>query len=295
VRHDVEFFSEGTTCAGWLYPAATNDGAGPAIVMAHGFGGVRGMDLPPFAEHFASAGFTTLLFDYRYFGDSAGTPRQRLSPNAQLEDFRNAITWLSACDGVDPERIGGWGTSFSGAHMLHLAAFEGRFKAVVAQVPAASAWDNVKRFLDAESFASLRRTLAQERSAQYNGEAVSYLPIAAPAGQPCALPDSETYTSLLKAEAETPAFRNRITLLSMEEILTYTPAYTASLIDQTPLLMILADRDTLTPVDLALDAFAQVSSPKELLRLDVAHHGVYEEPALGTAASRAVDWFSKYL
>ena len=53
MRQDVEFSSEVTTCAGWLFPAAGNDAAGPAIVMAHGFGGVRGMDLPPFAEHFA--------------------------------------------------------------------------------------------------------------------------------------------------------------------------------------------------------------------------------------------------
>lgn len=295
MRLDVEFSSEGTDCAGWLYPASQAGEAGPAIVMAHGFGGVRGMDLPAFAEHFAAAGFTTLLFDYRYFGDSGGMPRQRLSPSAQLEDFRNAITWLSMWDEVDPDRIGGWGTSFSGAHMLHLAAFESRLKAVVAQVPAASAWDNAKRFMDKESFAMLRRTLGDERSAQYAGEAVSYLPITAPAGQPCALPDVDTYTNLMKAQAETPTFRNEITLLSMEEILTYVPAYTAELIDQTPLLMILAERDTLTPIDLALKAFDQVSSPKELLRLDVQHHGVYEEPAFSVAASSAAAWFGKYL
>jgi fermentation-respiration switch protein FrsA (DUF1100 family) len=263
--------------------------------MAHGFGGVREMDLPPFAEAMAAAGLTVLLFDYRFFGTSDGLPRQRLSPRSQLEDYRNAVSWLSTRPEVEPARIGAWGTSFSGAHMLHLAAFERRIKAVVTQVPAASALENAKRLMPPEVLAMVLDALAAERAAQYAGAAVSYLPISAPPGEFCALPDPGTHDTLVKAAAAAPSFRNEITLLSMEEVLEYAPAATAHLIDSTPVLMLLADRDTLTPVDLALEAFDAIRAPKKLTRFDVTHHDVYEEPTRTQAVTAAVQWFQEHL
>lgn len=297
MREDVSFRSVDQQCQGWLYtpPSRTSASPGPGVVMAHGFGGVREMDLPPFAEAMADASLTVLLFDYRFFGTSDGMPRQRLSPRSQLEDYRNAVSWLSTRPEVDPARIGAWGTSFSGAHMLHLAAFERRIKAVVTQVPAASAFENARRLMPPEVLAFVLEALATERAAQYAGAPASYLPISAPPGEFCALPDPGTHDTLLKAAAASPTFRNEITLLSMEEVLEYAPATTAHLIDTTPLLMLLADRDTLTPVDLALRAFESVSAPKKLVRFDVTHHDVYEEPTRTLSVEAAVEWFEEHL
>ncbi len=101
-RRDVEFCSEGDLIRGWFYPGG---GAG-AIVMAHGYGAVKEMFLDRYAEVFAAAGFAVLVFDYRRLGASDGCPRQEIEPAAQIEDYRNAITWISAQDGVDPARIG---------------------------------------------------------------------------------------------------------------------------------------------------------------------------------------------
>ncbi|WP_084786410.1 alpha/beta hydrolase [Mastigocladopsis repens] len=58
----------------------------------------------------------------------------------QHEDFRNAITWTQLQSEVDPERIGLWGFSYSGGHALHLAAFDPRVKAIVAQMPTVNAF-----------------------------------------------------------------------------------------------------------------------------------------------------------
>src|SRR5579883_1809426 len=108
MRRDVTFLSQGLRCAGWLYlpDDLSSQDRRPAIVMAHGFTGVKEMDMPRFAERFVAAGFVTLVFDYRYFGASEGEPRCQLFPQAQIEDYRNAITWLSLQPEVDPERIG---------------------------------------------------------------------------------------------------------------------------------------------------------------------------------------------
>jgi fermentation-respiration switch protein FrsA (DUF1100 family) len=137
LRHDITFASEGLSCAGWLYvPDDLESGEQrPAVVMAHGFSAVKEMYLYNFAEKFVEAGLVVLVFDYRYFGDSEGEPRGRLFPAEQHEDYRNAISWVSRRPEVDPDRIGVWGSSYSGGHVLHLAAFDRRIKAVVSQVP----------------------------------------------------------------------------------------------------------------------------------------------------------------
>jgi cephalosporin-C deacetylase-like acetyl esterase len=75
------------------------------------------------------------LFDYRHFGASTGEPRQLLDIARQLDDYRAVIGWARGLDGVDPERIVLWGSSFSGGHALALAAADARIAAVISQAP----------------------------------------------------------------------------------------------------------------------------------------------------------------
>jgi acetyl esterase/lipase len=99
------------------------------------------MYLDNFASKFASTGFVVTVFDYRFFGGSEGEPRAQLLWPEQIQDYRNAITWTMAQKEVDPARIGVWGTSYSGGHVIFLGAYDRRIKAVVAQVPVTDVWD----------------------------------------------------------------------------------------------------------------------------------------------------------
>jgi uncharacterized protein len=103
----------------------------PAVALAPGTGGVKELYHEPFARRFAEAGIAALLFDYRCFGTSGGEPRQRLLPRDQIEDYRSALTWLSLQPEIDARRMGVWGASLSGGHVLHVAAYDPRVKAVV--------------------------------------------------------------------------------------------------------------------------------------------------------------------
>jgi hypothetical protein len=109
--------------------------------MAHGFSAVKEMRLDRFAEAFAEAGLASLVFDYRGLGASDGMPRQDLDPHEQIEDYRNAISYARSLPEVDRDRIGIWGTSYSGGHVLMVAAFDKRVKAVVSQVPLIDGWE----------------------------------------------------------------------------------------------------------------------------------------------------------
>src|SRR5260221_6655373 len=130
-RRDVEFNAEGVTLRVWFYPAEGAASAAPAVVMAHGFSAVKEMYLDSFAEVFAAAGLSVLVFDNRNFGASGGEPRQEIDPWAQVRDYRHAITYASTLAAVDAARIGIWGSSYSGGHALGVAAIDRPVKAVV--------------------------------------------------------------------------------------------------------------------------------------------------------------------
>lgn len=296
-RRNVEFMSDGSLCRGWLYtPDRVAGKRSAGIAMAHGFSGVKEMDLPLFAERFAATGFTTLVFDYRSFGESDGEPRGQLFPQQQIEDYRNAVTFLSLQPEVDPERIGVWGTSFSGGHVLHLGAFDRRLRAVVSQVPAVSVFANAQRVHQPEQLAHLQDMISQDRVERYRTGKVGRLPVVAPPGEPCMLPARSEYERLTRQSREAPTWQNFLTTESLEKILEYSPGATVRWIAPTPLLLIVAGLDMLTPPDLTLDVYREAGEPKSLLWLRCKHHDVYDVPMyFEQACGAAVSWFGQHL
>ncbi len=130
------FLSQGTECAVRVYrPTRAAQAPPPVIVMAHGLGAVRPLRLYAYAERFAAAGYAVAVFDYRGFGDSAGTPRQVVDVAMQHQDWRAALAYARTLPGVDPERVVAWGTSFAGGHVISIAGQGEPLAAIIAQVP----------------------------------------------------------------------------------------------------------------------------------------------------------------
>lgn len=125
-RRDTEFPAEGNTLRGWFYPANESGGsARPTIVMAHRYSAFKEMYLDRSAEVFAVAGLNALVFDNRNFGASGGEPRQE----------------------IDAHHIGLWGSSYSGGHVLVVAAIDRRAKAVVGQGTMVDGYQNFRRLV----------------------------------------------------------------------------------------------------------------------------------------------------
>ena len=265
--------------------------------MAHGLGAVKEMYLAPFADALSAAGIAVLLFDYRYYGSSGGEPRNQVVPRDQMEDYRNALTWLSLHDQIDPQRLGIWGTSFSGGHVLHIAAYDARVKAVVSQVAAVDLYANAKRVTPVDAFAELWQTAAADRSRRYQGGPVVCMPNAAPAGAGPALQiDNETYAWLTEAQSTVaPSWQNKVTVDSIERILEHAPGLSIDRISPKPLLMILATEDRWTPPDLIREAFGRAGEPKRLLEIAGGHYAVYSGEGQVVAAEAAVAWFTRHL
>ncbi|MGA8746216.1 MAG: alpha/beta hydrolase [Solirubrobacterales bacterium] len=132
-REDLWFDSKGQRCAAWLYPSDPFVKA-PVVVMAHGLSGTRRDRLGPFAERFAKAGITALVFDHRGFGDSDGEP-DLFEPRRQLEDWSAAIDFARGLEGVDPARVATFGSSMGAGNALSAAAADRHVAATIGQVP----------------------------------------------------------------------------------------------------------------------------------------------------------------
>ena len=132
-EEQITFYSEGAELVGTVYlPDDYMDGVRyPAIIPNSGYKGFNRFYPRLFARSLTAAGFVCLGFDYRGFGDSGGVPG-RVLLDEQVQDIRNAITYLSTRNEVDPERVGilGWGMGAS--NVIRVAAQDPRAKAVAA-------------------------------------------------------------------------------------------------------------------------------------------------------------------
>ena len=296
MREDVEFDAGGVTLRGWLYRPEKARGHVPTIVMAHGFSAVKEMYLDSFAEVFAEAGLGALVFDNRNFGASDGEPRQEIDPWDQVRDYRHAISYARTRMEVDPERIGVWGSSYSGGHVLVLGAIDRRIKCVALQVPLVSGHDNLRRLVRADLIAPTQRMFEEDREARYQGKAPAMIPVVAEdPSAPCALPTPDSAEWFLETgKTRAPAWRNEVTLRSVEMFTEYEPGTYISWISPTPLLMVLAAGDHLVQADLALEAFDQAREPKKLVLLAGGHFEAYTKD-FETASGAARDWFLEHL
>jgi uncharacterized protein len=296
MRSDIEFRTgDGVTLRGWHY-LPERSGRFATIVMAHGFSAVKEMYLDRFAEAFAAAGLAALVFDNRNFGASGGEPRQEIDPWQQVADYRDAITFALTLPQTDGARIGVWGSSYSGAHVLVLGATDRRIRCVAAQVPLISGWRNARRLIRADMIAPVAAACADDRLRRYRGEAPAMLPVVSedPAG-PAALPTPDSWQWFTETgRTRAPSWRNEVTLRSVELFMGYEPGAWIELISPTPLLMVVARGDHLTVADEALGAYERARQPKRLALLKGGHFDAYVAD-FDAASAAARDWFLEHL
>lgn len=280
-REDITFDSQGTACAAWLYHP-TGAKKPPIIVMAHGFAAIRALRLDAYAARFAEAGYAVLVFDYRGWGDSAGEPRRVLDIRAQHLDWRAAVAYARSLEAIDTDQVVLWGSSFGAGHALHLAADDHDVAAVIAQVPhisgPASAFAQPPRLVARLIAAGLRDQIGalvgrepyRVAAAGYPGElAMMTSPDAAPMAIRLA---GDRYEELLPENDVAARIALRVPF--------YSPGRRAHRITA-PTLVQIAERDSVTPVKVALAAANKIPNG-EVHTYDCQHFEPYLDPYFDT-------------
>ena len=297
MRRDIAFNAEGVTLRGWLYLPEKALHPVPIIVMAHGFSAVKEMCLDKFAEVFSRAGLAALVFDNRCFGASDGEPRQEIDPWLQARDYRHAITYACSLPEIDRNRIGLWGSSYSGGHVIVVGAIDRRVKCIVSQVPLISGYRNSLRMMRADLIAPFRAMCDADRDARLAGGAPMMVPVVAedPMAS-CALPTPDSWEWFSETgRTIAPSWRNEVTLRSLEMLMEYDPVWFIERISPTPLMMLVGSNDHLAMTDEALRAYNLAAEPKKLVLMNGGGHFDAYGRDFELASASARDWFVTHL
>ena len=169
-------------------------------------------------------------------------------------------------------------------------------KCVVAQVPLTYGLESAQRLIRGDNWVGLRAAFEADRAARGRGEAGAKIPVAAPDGQPCALPTADTYEFFTRFEKEHETnWKNEVTLHAIEMFTEYEPATYISQIAPTPLLVVVARGDHLTPFDLTARAFEDALEPKKLVVLPGGHFEAYTGEPFKISSAAQRDWFKTHL
>lgn len=267
--------ADGTAIHTWVYaPAAPAPAGGhPAIVMAHGIGGIKAAGLAPFAEAFAAAGYLCLVFDYRHWGESGGEPREMLSIGAQLEDYRSVLGHARARDDVDADRVFVWGTSFAGMHVVELAASEPYLAGAITQCPLVDGLAGLTNVPPARGLRLMRQAVL-DRLGAARGQQPRYLPLIVGEDEFGVIATEDALLGLARLQpTDGTPWPNRITARSLLDVTFSRPVRRAGRA-RCPLLMVVAQDDTMAPTGPALRVAAR--APRgELYRSRGGHYDVY--------------------
>ena len=173
---DVEFRCARDTIRGHLY-LPQGEGPFPGVVMAGGWCYVKELVQPEYARVFAAAGIAALVFDYRCFGTSSGEPRQHIDPWAQIEDYHTAISFLESRPEIDAGRLGVWGISYSGGHVLIVGAADPRVRCIVSNIPVVDGWRSMKQVHGALAFRRLQALILDDRRNRLSKDEYGYMPM----------------------------------------------------------------------------------------------------------------------
>jgi uncharacterized protein len=295
---EVTFYSDGVACYGKLFfPRGFSATSKlPGVVLGQGWAGTH-FSIEKYGARFAERGLVAMVIDYRGWGTSDGfislaqttlpkpdannqrddkrftntkadvvSKRTRLIPLKQVEDYRNAISYLQGEPGVDPERIGVWGSSFAGGNVIVVAALDSRVKAIVGQVP------------------SIAGKNSPVGPVPLRGRALEDAIKRARTGQ--------------GAEFETGfSTRRMIDLETNQMVAEYRPFHYLKAVGDRPVLLVVAEKEELiNNRDNAYAAIEALTGVKKLIEVPkITHFEMYINEAFEISSNAAANWFREHL
>lgn len=286
MEENVSFVSDGLELAGVLHlPERREPGERrPASLVLHGFGSNKASGgSRAVAKLFAEFGYAALRFDFRGCGDSAGV-RGRVICLEQVEDTKNALSFLATRPEIDPDRIGLIGASFGAAVAVYTAGVDPRVAACIST----GGWgDGEKKFRKQHESpeAWSRFTAMMERGKRQRaqtGESIM-VPRFDIVPMPPGLRGNLSPGSIMEFPFEV-----------VESMYEFRANDVVGKIAPRPLLLLHPATDSVTPTEQSIDLFRHAGQPTDLhLIAGVDHFMLSEGNTLVIDLVR--DWLAKYL
>ncbi|RSQ70789.1 alpha/beta hydrolase [Acinetobacter baumannii] len=276
--------------ADFYIPKTNNKSA--VIIMAHGFAGLRQFKLIQYAQRFAQAGYAVILFDYRYWGGSTGKPREMISINSQLEDWKTMIQYASTCKFIDNRRIVLWGTSLSGGYALSLASELKNIQAIMVQIPYVDGAETAKLY-PLQRYPQALKLSSQD----YMGSKMGLNPKRLPVVDQYKLyfmPTADSYYGYLSIVNPDYYWSGEVPARVFFNLMRYRPIQLVRQIN-IPVLFIAAQHDSLIPIESSREAATNIAPFVSYHEWDMKHFDIYHGSWFEKAVTTQLEFLHQHI
>ncbi|MGQ1591428.1 alpha/beta hydrolase [Acinetobacter baumannii] len=276
--------------ADFYIPKTNNKSA--VIIMAHGFAGLRQFKLIQYAQRFAQAGYAVILFDYRYWGGSTGKPREMISINSQLEDWKTMIQYASTCKFIDNRRIVLWGTSLSGGYALSLASELKNIQAIMVQIPYVDGAETAKLY-PLQRYPQALKLSSQDYMGSKMGLNPKRLPVV-DQYKLCFMPTADSYYGYLSIVNPDYYWSGEVPARVFFNLMRYRPIQLVRQIN-IPVLFIAAQHDSLIPIESSREAATNIAPFVSYHEWDMKHFDIYHGSWFEKAVTTQLEFLHQYI
>ncbi|MDF8294334.1 alpha/beta hydrolase [Acinetobacter baumannii] len=276
--------------ADFYIPKTNNKSA--VIIMAHGFAGLRQFKLIQYAQRFAQAGYAVILFDYRYWGGSTGKPREMISINSQLEDWKTMIQYASTCKFIDNRRIVLWGTSLSGGYALSLASELKNIQAIMVQIPYVDGAETAKLY-PLQRYPQALKLSSQDYMGSKMGLNPKRLPVV-DQYKLCFMPTADSYYGYLSIVNPDYYWSGEVPARVFFNLMRYRPIQLVRQIN-IPVLFIAAQHDSLIPIESSREAATNIAPFVSYHEWDMKHFDIYHGSWFEKAVTTQLEFLHQHI
>ncbi|EPW3180226.1 alpha/beta hydrolase [Acinetobacter baumannii] len=276
--------------ADFYIPKTNNKSA--VIIMAHGFAGLRQFKLIQYAQRFAQAGYAVILFDYRYWGGSTGKPREMISINSQLEDWKTMIQYASTCKFIDNRRIVLWGTSLSGGYALSLASELKNIQAIMVQIPYVDGAETAKLY-PLQRYPQALKLSSQDYMGSKMGLNPKRLPVV-DQYKLCFMPTADSYYGYLSIVNPGYYWSGEVPARVFFNLMRYRPIQLVRQIN-IPVLFIAAQHDSLIPIESSREAATNIAPFVSYHEWDMKHFDIYHGSWFEKAVTTQLEFLHQHI
>ncbi|MFL9575661.1 alpha/beta hydrolase [Acinetobacter baumannii] len=276
--------------ADFYIPKTNNKSA--VILMAHGFAGLRQFKLIQYAQRFAQAGYAVILFDYRYWGGSTGKPREMISINSQLEDWKTMIQYASTCKFIDNRRIVLWGTSLSGGYALSLASELKNIQAIMVQIPYVDGAETAKLY-PLQRYPQALKLSSQDYMGSKMGLNPKTLPVV-DQYKLCFMPTADSYYGYLSIVNPDYYWSGEVPARVFFNLMRYRPIQLVRQIN-IPVLFIAAQHDSLIPIESSREAATNIAPFVSYHEWDMKHFDIYHGSWFEKAVTTQLEFLHQHI
>lgn len=276
--------------ADFYIPKTNNKSA--VIIMAHGFAGLRQFKLIQYAQRFAQAGYAVILFDYRYWGGSTGKPREMISINSQLEDWKTMIQYASTCKFIDNRRIVWWGTSLSGGYALSLASELKNIQAIMVQIPYVDGAETAKLY-PLQRYPQALKLSSQDYMGSKMGLNPKRLPVV-DQYKLCFMPTADSYYGYLSIVNPDYYWSGEVPARVFFNLMRYRPIQLVRQIN-IPVLFIAAQHDSLIPIESSREAATNIAPFVSYHEWDMKHFDIYHGSWFEKAVTTQLEFLHQHI